>query len=170
MSSVVGDVRYALVPGAMVKGELNRKSLLAWGFCTMLSSDSKNPEAAYQFMRYFSSKEVSTWVASRFLGLEPWRYSHMQDPTLRNAFPSAPEFYDNMMRSQEIGIPDLRIPGAQKYYDVIAIRLGDALAKGGSINYQSVLDQIAKEWDTYTNQLGRDTQLKLYRASVGFTD
>lgn len=169
MSKVVGDVRYALVPGAMVNDELNRKSLLAWGFSTMLSADSKNPEAAYQFMRYFSSKEVSTWVVSRFLGLEPWRYSHFKSPTLLNAFPSAPEFYENMMKSMEIGVPDLRIPGAQKYYDIIAIRLGDALAKGEDIDYQAVMDQAAKEWDVYTNQLGREKQLEIYRESIGYT-
>jgi multiple sugar transport system substrate-binding protein len=170
MSSIVGDTRYDLPPGAMVDGQLNRPSLLAWGWCLMLNADSKNKEAAWQFIRYFSSIDVSTWVAGRFLGLEPWRYSHFTSPELLNAFPAAPEFYENMKKCMESGLTDLRIPGAQKYYDLIAVHLGDAMAKGGNINYQRVLDNIAKDWNEYTSQLGRETQLKLYRASMGYSD
>jgi len=156
----------------MVDGKLNRNSLLAFGFCTMLSADSKNKEAAYQFMRYFSSKDVSTWVISQSMGLDAWRKSHFKNPKLLNAFPSAPAFYKNMHECMEMGVPDLRIPGAQKYYDIIGVRVGEALAKAkrGSIDYQAVVDAIAKEWDEYTNQLGKENQLKIYRSSIGFTD
>ena len=172
ISKIVGDVGYSLVPGAMVDGKLNRNSLLAFGFCTMLSADSKNKEAAYQFMRYFSSKDVSTWVISQSMGLDAWRKSHFKNPKLLNAFPSAPAFYKNMHECMEMGVPDLRIPGAQKYYDIIGVRVGEALAKAkrGSIDYQAVVDAIAKEWDEYTNQLGKENQLKIYRSSIGFTD
>jgi multiple sugar transport system substrate-binding protein len=170
ISKVVGDVRYSLVPGAYVNGKFNQKALLPFGFCTMLSADSKHKEAAYQFMRYFSSKDVSTWVVSQSMGLDAWRKSHFVNPILLKAFPSAPEFYANILKSFNIGVFDLRIPGAQKYYDIIGIRVGEALASRGEINYQAVLNEIAKEWNEYTNQLGREKQLKVYRSSIGYTD
>lgn len=172
ISKIVGDVGYSLVPGAMVNGRLNRNSLLAFGFCTMLSADSREKDAAYQFMRYFSSKDVSTWVISQSMGLDAWRKSHFENPILLNSFPSAPAFYKNMLESMKIGVPDLRIPGAQKYYDIIGVRVGEALSRTrrGTIDYQAVVDEIAKEWDEYTDQLGRENQLRMYKDSIGFTD
>ena len=59
-----------------------------------------------------------------------------------------------------------RIPGIFQYYSVAE----DELAKGYAGEYKSAqetADAIAAAWEKITDQIGRDGQIKLYKASLG---
>jgi multiple sugar transport system substrate-binding protein len=58
-----------------------------------------------------------------------------------------------------------RIPGIFQYYSVAE----DELAKiyAGQMKPQEGADAIAAAWEKLTDQLGRDNQIKLYKASLG---
>ena len=58
-----------------------------------------------------------------------------------------------------------RIPGIFQYYSVAE----DELAKiyAGQVKVQAGADNIAAAWEKITDQIGRDNQIKLYRASIG---
>jgi multiple sugar transport system substrate-binding protein len=59
-----------------------------------------------------------------------------------------------------------RIPGIFQYYSVAE----DELAKGYAGTYKSAqetADAIAAAWEKLTDQIGRDSQIKLYKASLG---
>ncbi len=60
---------------------------------------------------------------------------------------------------------DLRIPGAARYFDAIDAQISLALA--GIKTPQEALDDAAREWDLITEELGRDAQLRAFRASLG---
>ena len=58
-----------------------------------------------------------------------------------------------------------RIPGIFQYYSVAE----DELAKiyAGKTTAQAGADAIAAAWEKITDQIGREKQIKLYRASLG---
>ncbi len=59
-----------------------------------------------------------------------------------------------------------RIPGIFQYYSVAE----DELAKGFAGQYgsaQETADAIAAAWEKITDQIGRDSQIALYKASLG---
>ena len=59
-----------------------------------------------------------------------------------------------------------RIPGIFQYYSVAE----DELAKGFAGQYasaQATADAIAAAWEKITDQIGRESQIKLYKASLG---
>jgi multiple sugar transport system substrate-binding protein len=58
-----------------------------------------------------------------------------------------------------------RIPGIFQYYSVAE----DELTKiySGQMKAQEGADAIAAAWEKLTDQLGRENQIKLYKASLG---
>ena len=58
-----------------------------------------------------------------------------------------------------------RIPGIFQYYSVAE----DELAKiyAGQFDAQTGADNIAAAWEKITDQIGRDNQIALYKASLG---
>jgi multiple sugar transport system substrate-binding protein len=58
-----------------------------------------------------------------------------------------------------------RIPGIFQYYSVAE----DELAKiyAGQATAQAGADAIAAAWEKITDQIGRDKQIELYKASLG---
>lgn len=59
-----------------------------------------------------------------------------------------------------------RIPGIFQYYSVAE----DELAKGYAGQYRSAretADAVAAAWEKITDQIGRESQIALYKASLG---
>jgi len=63
--------------------------------------------------------------------------------------------------------------GAQQFIGVGNPRRREALelpltrALNGELSVKEALDQVAADWEKITDELGRDQQLALYRASMG---
>jgi multiple sugar transport system substrate-binding protein len=61
-----------------------------------------------------------------------------------------------------------RIPGIFQYYSIAE----DELSKGFAGQYgsaQETADAIAAAWEKITDQIGRESQIALYRASLGLS-
>ena len=58
-----------------------------------------------------------------------------------------------------------RIPGIFQYYSEAEDILSNIYA--GKMTAQAGADAIAAAWEKLTDQLGRDNQIKLYKASLG---
>ena len=58
-----------------------------------------------------------------------------------------------------------RIPGIFQYYSVAEDELAKIFA--GKMDAQEGADNIAAAWEKLTDQIGRDNQIKLYKASLG---
>ncbi len=61
---------------------------------------------------------------------------------------------------------DLRVPQNQRYQQVV---LDTTIARllAGEINTKQAMKTIEDGWNEITDELGRDDQLKAYRASLG---
>jgi multiple sugar transport system substrate-binding protein len=164
-SAVRGIAGYTQVPGKMIGGKLNQVSLQAWGWTVFISADSRNKEAAYQFLRFATSPQVQANIFHyQTGGYEPWRISEFSHPILMGELPAAAKWLRALAEAMEIGTPDLIIPGGFDYYDQIAIHAGEALA--GNVSAQEALDACAKEWDRITKRRGKENQLASYQALI----
>ena len=170
-TKVANKIGYTLVPGTYIDNELYRAALQAWGWTGAISADSKNPEAAYQFLRYATSPEIIATVFHQAdpqvgsLGYEPWRESEFTHPALMDFCPASPEWLKAIQESMAYGVSDLRIPGGFSYYDALAIEVGEALA--GNKTPEQALDSAAKAWKQITERRGKQSQLSAYREMLG---
>jgi multiple sugar transport system substrate-binding protein len=165
-SNVKGKILYGPVPGVMIDGKLNRPALQAWGWCNAISSDSKHPDIAYDYLYFNASPKISLEVfAIPINGLEPWRNSHFNDEAVekwKELTPAAPELLEAMKESIKQGVSDLRIPGMFEYYDAVAIEMGQALT--GQKTGKAALDSAAKEWKKITERRGHEKQKRAYQS------
>jgi len=106
-SNVVGNVGYAPQPGG---GEL------AAGFSLGVSADSPNKEAAYLFIQWLTSQDVSLQrVMTPFALRDPYRMSHFDSALYRSQWSHAPEYLETLEAAAESGYLNLQIPGSREY-------------------------------------------------------
>jgi multiple sugar transport system substrate-binding protein len=134
---------------------------LALGGATALSPHSKNKEAAYLFMQWMNSAEISLLrVTLPFSLRDAFRKSHFESPKYRSLWPEAGEYLDALRVGAKKGLLDLSIRNTFKYQDAL-IRGLQTVVSGGDI--QEALNEVAGEWDTITEATGIEKQKATYR-------
>jgi multiple sugar transport system substrate-binding protein len=185
-TSVVGDVvgfginpaserRYNAATGAW-EDTLNEAPVMAyigWGVyvTSRVSGDEKKRKAAWSAAAHLGGKDLSLWTAAYPSGFQPYRNSHFNYEEWEAAG------YDRAFVEDYLGSNadsynhpnaaiEPRIPGIFQYYSVAE----DELAKGFAGQYasaQETADAIAAAWEKITDQIGRESQIALYKASLG---
>ncbi|MBI1879305.1 MAG: sugar ABC transporter substrate-binding protein [Chloroflexi bacterium] len=147
-TQVAGKVGYAIPPGGHPE--------LAGGFNLGVSTDSKNKEAAYLFIQWLNSPEISNQrVKLPFALRDPYRLSHYEDILYQNLWPAAPDYLKVLKEGADVGVSDLGIPGAREYEEALDRAVTAAYA---GTDPQEALDTAAGEWDAITDRIGADVQ------------
>lgn len=186
MSSIEGLVGYDMAPGATEywdpdagdwasAAEPNRAPFLGFGgWINVVPTSAKNAAAAFDLAAYLGSPEVLNEAAvTGGTGVNPSLDSQLQAEVWVAAGWTAEEaqdYVDAIRAALEHpnAVFDMRLPGFPEYKDAVELAVSEALS--GQTDAQSALDQAAETWNEITDRLGRDQQLKLYRASLGLTD
>ena len=187
--SVVGDVTgFSINPGASrvynsktgewetPAGGINfapNMAYIGWGVyvTNRVSGDSKKRKAAWSAAAHLGGKDLSLWTTAYPSGFQPYRNSHFQYDEWEAAG------YDRAFIEDYLGSNgdsynhpnaaiEPRIPGIFQYYSIAE----DELVKGINGQYgsaQETADAIAAAWEKITDQIGRESQIKLYKASLG---
>jgi len=182
ISVVMGNINYSILPGTkevwshklqewVEMTEVNHAPFLAFGgWLFSITNNCKNPDAAYDFLSFLTSPDISIKDAVTGLtGVNPYRYSHFENvDAWAQYWEDDPKLYlDTIMET--IDHPnvqlDLRIPGAFRYFDALDVNLSRALS--GEISAEQALNNAYDEWEKITDELDREKQLNLYRASLG---
>ncbi|QFI65603.1 Various polyols ABC transporter, periplasmic substrate-binding protein [Sinorhizobium alkalisoli] len=153
--------------------EAPNMAYLGWGIYVTkrVSGDEKKRKAAWSAAAHLGGKDLSLWTSAYPSGFQPYRQSHFNYDEWQAAG------YDRAYIEDYLGSNadsynhtnaaiEPRIPGIFQYYSVAE----DELAKGFAGQYKSAqetADAIAAAWEKITDQIGRESQLKLYRASLG---
>jgi len=181
-STVKGKVGYSILPGTTevwdyVKKtwvdfpEVNHAPYLAFGgWLGAIDANSDHVEAAYDFLSFLSRPENSyICVTTAETGFNPYRRSHFEKLAGWYGYGFVqPKDYLGAIQATIAHSnvqPDIRIPGAFRYFEAIDVQLAMALA--GAKTAKQALGDAAKEWEIITEDLGREKQLKNYRASLG---
>jgi multiple sugar transport system substrate-binding protein len=145
---------------------------IGWGIYVMktVDADEKKKKAAWSLAAHLGGKDISLWMAAYPSGFQPYRNSHFniaewvgagyEETFIKSYLDSQANSYNHPNAAIEP-----RIPGIFQYYSVAE----DELAKiyAGQATAQAGADAIAAAWEKLTDQLGRDNQIKLYKASLG---
>lgn len=151
-SEIAGKVGYALSPGGHPE--------LANGFALGISSQSRNKEAAYLYIQWMNSPEVSLErVQLPYALRDPFRDNHFTSEEYRSRWPAAPDYLATLQEGAETGLLDLSILQTAAYVEALGRAIQAAIA---GTDPQEALDQAAAEWDALTEQIGVDAQRAAY--------
>lgn len=193
-STITGSLGGARIPcsthwydreqGAFVDDEANPNCVgntTGGSWFPVMSAFTDTPELAYYFMALHANKPINFWnVVYGWTGVDPGATYTLFPPTGTATIEDyvnagynasdAEEFitgYGENFFSHPIYETYLRIPGTVQYWDILDVRLAEAMTDQRAP--QEALDLVAQEWDTVTNDLGRDAQIAIYQASLGYT-
>lgn len=153
-STIAGKVGYALPPGGHPE--------LAAGFALSVASTSKNKEAAYLFIQWLNSEEISNQrVMLPYALRDPFRESHYVSKEYLSKWPDAKEYLAALKAGSKTGLLDLSLIQTDKYEE--GLRKGITRLWAGE-DPKAILDDVAKEWDAVTAQVGLDKQKAVYSA------
>jgi multiple sugar transport system substrate-binding protein len=185
-SSVVGDVvGFSTNPGSdavynsatgaweETPNEAPNLAYLGWGIyvTNRVSGDELRRKAAWSAAAHLGGRDISLWMAAYPSGYQPYRNSHF-DYAEWEAAGYDREFIEDYLGSNldSYNHPNAavepRIPGIFQYYSIAE----DELVKGIAGQYgsaQETADAIAAAWEGITDQIGRESQIALYKASLG---
>ena len=185
-TSVVGDVVgfginpasdrvYNASTGAWeeTRNEAPNMAYIGWGVYVMatVEGDETKKKAAWSAAAHLGGKDLSLWASAYPSGFQPYRNSHFQFEEWEEAGYDR-DFIEDYLGSNadSYNHPNAaiepRIPGIFQYYSVAE----DELAKGYAGQYgsaQETADAIAAAWEKITDQIGRDNQIAVYKASLG---
>ena len=171
---IKGDqVGTTLVPGYVVNGTLLRYSWTGVGRVMMISvhTPEEKREAAFRVLKWMYETSVF-WVPSGLNGEDPFTYSQTGPgalPHWKRANPAWSEkgILDYMKAAADNfahGYPDLYLPGAAQYTDVLSRYIMMAVKK--EITPSEAISRTVDEWKRITKDLGEDKQKKLWKEQV----
>jgi len=144
-----------------------------WGGGINAAADPKVKDAAYAFLSYMTQPEQSNQdVTIGITGFNPYRTSQLTFSDLwKNAGMSEAEANNylgaiNASMNSPNMILDLRIPQNQRYQQVV---LDEAISRflAGEIDEDATVAAVTNGWEELTDEIGRDEQLEIYKATIG---
>ncbi|HEY8447942.1 MAG TPA: extracellular solute-binding protein [Thermomicrobiales bacterium] len=187
-SVVKGKIGFAMVPGAteyfdwqtgtwvtMPEGEIHRVPTHAFnGWSYYITAQSQNPEAAWAWIKFHASAPISAIdVASPDSGYQPWRTSHSENlqawVEVGWSEEDARSYVQTILdvTNHPNAVFDPRIPGAARYQEALELHLLRAVAEEASP--QQAMDDCATDFNSITDELGRDNQIAAYKAHLGIS-
>ncbi|MGZ9225971.1 MAG: ABC transporter substrate-binding protein, partial [Anaerolineales bacterium] len=144
-----------------------------WAGAVSAAADDEVKDAAYAFLSYMAQPAQSTAdVVVGATGYNPYRISHFENQQVWIDAGFSPEAAENYLGGIEASlnspnmVADLRIPSNQKY---IQVELDRILAEyiAGNLTTDEAAQQLHDSWEAITEEVGRDSQLESYKATLG---
>jgi multiple sugar transport system substrate-binding protein len=141
------------------------------GRVAAVSSDSRRLRTALRMIAWLMTAEANREFTPHYSDLLFTQSSQLSDPYpwVREELPrEAASQMAEVLRdyhAQAMFVPNLRIPGRDQYRRALAEAVESAV--NGSATAQDALTAAAERWEEITEQLGRETQRKIFQGSVG---
>ena len=146
----------------------------------VISSRSDVPDLAYYFLAMQATPPILFWnVTYGWTGVDPSSTTHLFPP---EGEASVADYvaagydagdvesyitgYGQNLFDFPITQTYLRIPGTPEYWNILDIRLSEAMID--QLTPQEALDKVAQEWENITDDIGRDYLLDIYQTSIGY--
>src|SRR5882757_2820997 len=151
-SQIAGKVGYALPPGGHPE--------LAAGFALSVASTSKNKDAAYLFIQWLNSEDISMQrVQLPYTLRDPFRVSQYTDPGYLAKWPDAKDYLATLKSASETGLLDLSLLQTDKYEEVMRQAISKLWAGDDP---KTILNAAAAQWDDITQKIGVEKQKLVY--------
>jgi multiple sugar transport system substrate-binding protein len=153
-STIAGKVGYAMTPGGHPE--------LAAGFALSVASSSKNKEAAYLFIQWLNSEDISLQrVQLPYALRDPFRDSHFTSPEYLAKWPDAKDYLAALQAGANNGLLDLSLLQTDKYEEVLRQSVSKLWA---GEDPKAILDDAAAQWDAITEKIGVEKQKAVYNS------
>jgi multiple sugar transport system substrate-binding protein len=187
-TSVIGDVvGFSILPGSddvynsktrswekLASGPNHAPNCayLGWGIYVMarVAGDERKHKAAWSAAAHVGGKDLSLWTVMYPSGFQVHRTSHSNiDEWVAAGYDK--NYITSYLNSQfgSYNHPNRavepRIPGIFQYYSIAEDELTKIFA--GKYDAQTGANNIAAAWEKLTDQIGREKQIALYKASLG---
>ena len=146
-----------------------------WSGAINKAAPAKTKDAAFAFLSYMSQPAQSSEdVTIGKTGFNPYRISHFnkQDAWLKAGMSSAAatDYLGAIQASLQSPnmVLDLRIPQTS-FYQQTALDTALAQFLAGEISANQCMTQITNQWNSKTDEVGRQSQLDAYKASLSVT-
>lgn len=135
---------FAQMPGVkQADGTIKRKPALAVGKALVIPTTSQNKDMAFLLGHFFSSKAMQIYETNSGSGVDPNRTSVFEDQRVKDV-------WDGIIPADkadlDMGVPDIKVPGAAKYYEAILTELSASWA--GEETSAEAYDKTMKAWET----------------------
>ena len=147
----------------------------------VISKYAEDPELAYYFIAWQSTPQINHWnVAYGWTGVDPgttydwfppYGTATVEEYVAGGYDPGdAVEFigaYQDNFYNYPIFQNYMRIPGSPEMQEIWDVHLSEAVT--GQVSAQEALDRTYEDWVRIVDDYGKDTLLKLYQESIGYT-
>lgn len=141
------------------------------GRLASVTHNARRPREAAEILQLLTGREWSNQIAPASVATTAFRKSQLNDLKRwvdEGLAPEAVKLYGDVLVSTQSRSADmscLRIPGAQRYMEV----LDDAVARAcqGTTAPAEALTEVATAWQKITEELGLESQRKAYLHSLG---
>jgi multiple sugar transport system substrate-binding protein len=154
-------LRYSHAPGGDPGASDYTVSFFNWGWNYAVPSGARHPELAYLLALFAASPAMSTLAVQQPDGyFDPIRDAHYDDPQIREVY--SPAFLDAHRKAMHSAVPDLYLHGQSEYFEV----LSDYILRADRhlVTPRQAMSAVAKLWEETTDRLGRDVQIRQWRA------
>ena len=146
-----------------------------WSGAVNKAASSKVKDAAYAFLSYMSQPAQSSidvtigktgfnpYRTSHFTNLGPWETSGMSETAAKDYLGAI----SSSLKSPNM-VLDLRIPQTS-FYQQTALDTALAQFLAGELSTSQTMTQITNQWNSKTDEIGRQAQLDAYRSSLSVT-
>jgi multiple sugar transport system substrate-binding protein len=128
------------MPGVeQADGNILRTPALPYGKALTIPKNAPNKELGFKYAAFLSSPEMQKVCTLAASGIDPNRASVFEDPEVKKAWES---MIPAITESLPIGVPDMDVPNAKQYYEVISGALSAIWTKQLSAEdgYRRVID------------------------------
>jgi multiple sugar transport system substrate-binding protein len=144
-----------------------------WGGGINAHADAKVKDAAFAFLSYMTQPAQSNvdvtigktgfnpYRASQFKNMDFWLKAGMSEAAAKSYLGAIEQSLDSPNM-----VLDLRIPQNQRYEQVV---LDTSIARmlAGELSIDATMKTITDGWNEITDEIGRDSQLAAYKATLG---
>jgi multiple sugar transport system substrate-binding protein len=146
-----------------------------WSGAINKAASSKVKDAAYAFLSYMSQSAQSSadvtigktgfnpYRTSHFTNLGPWESSGMSEAAAKDYLGAI----EASLKSPNM-VLDMRIPQTS-FYQQTALDTALAQFLAGELSTSQCMTQITNQWNSKTDEIGRQAQLDAYKSSLSVT-
>lgn len=158
----------------IIRKKSDEKRVGLIGFSGLVASVAKgtlNEQTAWGFLKWLPDKAISKVTMAESAISGPFRASHLGEMMRWTgdwvpetaAFEYADVIELNHQRGVVLMFP--RIPQASRYLEVLDMAVRQVIA--GEAETQAALDEVARQWDEITDEIGRESQRNRLRKVTG---
>ena len=153
----------------------NRAPYITWGWTAAVSEMSKNKDAAFDYLCFFSNETntQSDLQIGRF-GVNPYRAAHFEKSLWVDEMgwdEAVADSYIETLSGMDTNtnrVFDLRVPGVGQFMTSMATGVAAAIA--GQKTAQEAMDEVAAEWEQIVDRIGKDRVREAYSVVVALED